>query len=161
MIVLPVVSSANRAVARAVSMTGVKSSSAMWVTPGPADQAGGEDAALVGLLGLLDAVGGHQDGAGEGGELLGLVLPGPAVVAVEVGVFLQFRVAVAGQHLAVGVDVDALALGLLQQELAGPSGRGRRRGWPCPFWRPGAPWWARDGRRCRCCPHPAVPWPAG
>ncbi|MGC4119087.1 MAG: hypothetical protein QM765_31885 [Myxococcales bacterium] len=31
--------------------------------------------------------------------------------------FLSFRVAVGGEHLAVGVDVDALALGLLEQEL--------------------------------------------
>ncbi|KAF5060555.1 hypothetical protein DSECCO2_324580 [anaerobic digester metagenome] len=36
-------------------------------------------------------------------------------MAVEVGVLLQFRVAVAGQHLAVGVDIDALAGGLFQE----------------------------------------------
>ena len=54
-------------------------------------------------------------GAGEGVELLGLVLPGAAVVAHQVLVLLQARIGVAGEHLAVGVDVDALALGLLEQ----------------------------------------------
>ena len=38
-------------------------------------------------------------------------------MAAEVAVFLQPRVAVAGEHLAVGVDVDPLALGLLEQLL--------------------------------------------
>jgi hypothetical protein len=32
-------------------------------------------------------------------------------------VFLQFRIAVAGQHLTMGVDVDAFAFGLLQDDL--------------------------------------------
>ena len=47
----------------------------MCVTPGQATRPAGEDAVLVGFLRLLDAVGGHQDGAGEGVELLA---PGPA-----------------------------------------------------------------------------------
>jgi len=46
-----------------------------------------------------------------------LVLPGGAVVAVEVGVLLEFGIAVGGQHFAVGVDGDALAGGLLQELL--------------------------------------------
>ncbi len=84
---------------------------------GPAHETGGEDVVLVGRLGPLDAVGGHEDRTGELGELLLLVLPGRAVVAVEVGVLLEPRVAVGGEHLAVGVDVDALALGLLEKRL--------------------------------------------
>ena len=50
---------------------------------GEGHQARGEDAVRV-VRGLLDAVGGHQDGAGEGRELLLLILPGPTVVAGQV-----------------------------------------------------------------------------
>jgi len=81
----------------------------------PADQAGGEDIGLVGILGLLDAVGGEEDGPWKFRHLLLLILPGGAEVAVEVAVLLQLGIAVAGQHLAMGVDVDALVLGLLQE----------------------------------------------
>ena len=80
----------------------------------PAHQAPGEQVGGVDFLGPLDAVGGHDDGPGELGELLGLVLPGGAVVAVEMGVLLEAGVAVGGEHLAVGVDVDAFAFALLQ-----------------------------------------------
>ena len=83
----------------------------------PADQTVGEHPVLVAVQRLLDAVGGEQDRSREVGELLLLVLPGGAEVAVEVRVLLQLRVAVAGQHLAVGVNVDALALGLLEEHL--------------------------------------------
>ena len=82
---------------------------------GPLHQTPGEQAVLVGLGRALDAVGVEDDGAGEVGELLGLVLPGAAEVTRQVRVFLQPGVAVGGQHLAVGVDVDPLALGLLEQ----------------------------------------------
>ncbi len=54
-------------------------------------------------------------GPGKRGELLGLVLPGRPVMAVEMGVFLEPRIAVGGKHLAVGVDVDPLSLRLLEQ----------------------------------------------
>lgn len=37
-----------------------------------------------------------------------LVLPRRAEVALEMGIFFQFRIAMGGQHFAVGVDVDAL-----------------------------------------------------
>ena len=84
---------------------------------GPGDQAGGEDILHIAGLGLLNAVGGHKNGPGKLGKLFFLILPGGAVVAVKMTILFQFRVAVAGQHLAVGVDVDALALGLLQQKL--------------------------------------------
>ncbi len=80
----------------------------------PAHQAPGEQVGGVDFLGPLDAVGGHDDGPGELGELLGLVLPGGAVVAVEMGILLEAGVAVRGEHLAVGVDVDAFAFALLQ-----------------------------------------------
>ena len=49
------------------------------------------------------------------GEFLVLILPGGAEMTIEMWIFLQLRIAVAGQHFAVGVDVDALALGLLEQ----------------------------------------------
>ena len=99
----------------------------------PADQTGGEDIVLIGLLRFLDAVGGHDDGAGEFGEFLLLILPGGAVVAVEMGIFLQSRIAVERQHLAVGIDGDALSLRSASGSSPGPSGRGRRPGWPCLF----------------------------
>jgi hypothetical protein len=83
----------------------------------PAHQAGGKNVVLVALLGLLDAIGGHDDGAGKLGELPGLVLPGRAVVAVEMGVFFQAGIAVGGQHFTMGVYKDPLALGLLQDQL--------------------------------------------
>ena len=51
----------------------------------------------------------------EGFEFGALILPGPAVVADEVGVFLKLRIPMAGQHFPMRVDVDALALGLFQQ----------------------------------------------
>jgi len=81
----------------------------------PADQAGGEDIGLVGIPGFLDAVGGKEDGPREFRHLLLLILPGGAEVTVEMAVLLQLGIAVAGQHLAMGVDVDALVPGLLQE----------------------------------------------
>ena len=74
----------------------------------------------VGVAGAQghDAVGGEQDGRGDVLELPLLVLPCGAKVALEVGVAaLQLRVAVGGQHLRVGVDVDAPACSLFQQLL--------------------------------------------
>ena len=82
----------------------------------PRDDPAGEDARLVGVLGLLDAVRGHEDRPGECVELLPLVLPGPAVVPDEVGVLPEFRVGVRGEHLRVGVDVYAAARGLLEAD---------------------------------------------
>ena len=82
---------------------------------GPGDEAAGENAAEIGIARLLDAVGGHQDGAGEGIELVGLILPRAAVIADEVLVGLEFGITVGGQHLAVGIDVDAFPFGLLEQ----------------------------------------------
>ena len=79
---------------------------------------GGEHPVGVTLPQGHDAVGGEQDGRGDILKLGLLVLPCGAEVALQVGVFLlQLRVAVGGQHLRVGVDVDALALRLLEQLL--------------------------------------------
>ncbi len=91
----------------------------------PAHVAGGEDVLGVLVARRLDAVRGEQDRAGKLAELLALVLPRGAVVPVEVRVLLELGIAVRGQHLAVRVDVDALALRLLEQHLAGRAGRGR------------------------------------
>lgn len=82
---------------------------------GPGDEVRGEDAVHVRLRRLLDAVRRHEDRAGEGGELAPLVLPRPAVVAHEVGERPQRGVAVGGEHLAVGVDVDPRALRLAEE----------------------------------------------
>ena len=84
---------------------------------GERHQAGGEDAGLITLLGLNDAVGGHEDGTGEGFEFPALILPGASVIANEVVVFLEFGVGQTREHLTVRVHVHALALGLLQQGL--------------------------------------------
>ncbi len=62
-----------------------------------------------------EAVGGEQDGAVEGFELLVLVPPGTAVIALEMIILLEGRIIVGRQHLAVGVDVDARPLRLLEQ----------------------------------------------
>ncbi len=66
---------------------------------------------------LLDAVGGHEDRAVEAGELPPLLEPGATVVAHQVVVLLEEGIGVGRQHLAVGVDVDAGAAGLLEQVL--------------------------------------------
>ncbi len=84
---------------------------------GPAHQPPGENPVDIVIFGLLDAVGGHDNGTGELGKFLDLVLPGGAEMPVKMGVFLQARIAVAGQHLAVGVHVNALAFALLEDFL--------------------------------------------
>ena len=86
----------------------------------PANKARGEYPVEVGLPGLLDAVGGHDNGARECIKLLCLVLPRGSVVAVEVRILLELRISVTGKHLTVGVDVYALAFGLLEYQLKIP-----------------------------------------
>ena len=61
--------------------------------------------------------GGEENGAVEGSELFALLPPSIAVVADKVLVFLERGIVVCGQHLAVRVDVDAFALGLLEEHL--------------------------------------------
>mmetsp|Transcript_4621 Transcript_4621/g.13908 ORF Transcript_4621/g.13908 Transcript_4621/m.13908 type:complete len:265 (+) Transcript_4621:2764-3558(+) len=76
---------------------------------------GGEQVAAVHAHWLKHTVCGRKDGAREVGKVHLLVVPRAAIVALEVRVLLQSRVAVRRHHLAVRVHVDALALGLLQQ----------------------------------------------
>jgi len=77
--------------------------------------AGGVEAVGVGEFGDEDAIGGGDDGAGEAFEFAFLVLPGAAVVAAEVGVLAELGIHVAGQHFAVGVDLDVGAFALFEQ----------------------------------------------
>ena len=81
----------------------------------PLHQPAGVETVLVGVSRALDTVGVKDDGAGEIGEFLGLILPGAAVVADQVRVFLEAGIAMSGQHLAMGVDVDPFAFGLLEE----------------------------------------------
>ena len=84
----------------------------------PADDAARPDALLIVADGGIDnAVGGHHDRAREAGELGLLVLPAAAVVADQMRVFIQARIAVGRQHFAMRINVDAGAGGLLQQQL--------------------------------------------
>ncbi len=55
----------------------------------PGHETAGEDPALVGFRRFLDTVRGHQDRTGEGGEFFLLILPGAAVVADKMFIFLQ------------------------------------------------------------------------
>src|SRR5690606_39203463 len=82
----------------------------------PADDAAGPDAVIIRADGRVDdAVRGHHNWAREAGKLNLLILPAAAVVPDQVFEFTQFRVAVCGQHFAVGINVNAGAFGLLQQ----------------------------------------------
>ena len=78
---------------------------------------GGEEARDIGIRGPGDqyAVGGADDRPAEALELLALFLPGAAIVPREMLELLEDGVHVSGQHFAVGVDIDALALGLHQE----------------------------------------------
>ena len=77
---------------------------------------GGEYPVCIAFLYGHQAVGSEKDGRGQVGKLFLLVLPSGAEVALEMRKPAQFRVAVGREHLAVGVYVDAFALGLLQQQ---------------------------------------------
>ena len=73
---------------------------------------------VVGIgQGRHDAVGGEDDGTVEMGEFFLLLPPSVAIVAHEVGIFLQTRIVVGGQHLTVGIHVYACTLCLLKQLL--------------------------------------------
>ncbi len=84
---------------------------------GPAHGACRKDAVPIRIKWLLDAVRGHQDGAGKFAELLVLVLPGSAVMPVEVSVLFEVGIAVCRKHFAVGIYVYPLAFRLLQDLL--------------------------------------------
>ena len=83
--------------------------------PRPGDQTRGENPILLRILGLLDAIGRHQDCTGELVEFLSLILPGSTVVTNEVLELLQARIRQTGKHLAVSIDIDTLSLGLFEQ----------------------------------------------
>eukprot|EP00048_Salpingoeca_helianthica_P018547 m.242330 g.242330 ORF g.242330 m.242330 type:complete len:346 (-) comp25523_c0_seq1:848-1885(-) len=84
---------------------------------GPAHSVACIDAILVRLAGLDQAVGGHDNGAGELGKLKLLKLPRATVVAGKVLVLAESGVAVRGQHLTMRKHIHTLALTLLQQLL--------------------------------------------
>jgi len=84
---------------------------------GPADLGRGGEVLDVAGTRRHDAVGSEQHDAGQIGKFLLLVLPRGAEVALEVLVFFEPGIPVGRQHFAVGVDVDALALGLFEQHL--------------------------------------------
>jgi len=83
----------------------------------PLYQPPGIETVLVGIGRALDTVGIKDNGAGEMGEFLGLILPGPAKVAGQVRVFFEAGIAMGRKHLTVGVDVDPFAFGLLEEFL--------------------------------------------
>ncbi len=82
---------------------------------GPAYEAGGVDIALVAFNRLLNAVGGHEDCTGELCKFLGLILPCGSVMSVEMVELLQFGITMAGQHFAVGINIDSGTFGLLEK----------------------------------------------
>ena len=84
---------------------------------GEGDDLGGEHPVSVAGLGRHQAVGGEQNGRGQICKFLLLILPGGAEIALEMGIFLKSRIGMGRQHLAMGIDVDAFALGLLQKQL--------------------------------------------
>ena len=76
-----------------------------------------EDAICVAGARRHEAVRGEHKGSGDVGELLLLILPCGAKVALELRIALELGIGVGGQHLAVRIDVDACALGLLEEQL--------------------------------------------
>ena len=64
-----------------------------------------------------EAVGGEQYRRGNVVEFRLLILPAGSEIALELRVLFQLRIAVGREHLAVGVDVDVLSVGLLEQQL--------------------------------------------
>ena len=73
-----------------------------------------EDAVAVGVQHRHDAVRRHHDRAVEHREVLLLLIPRAAVVALEMRTLPESRIVMRRQHLAVRVDVDARAGRLLE-----------------------------------------------
>ena len=71
----------------------------------------------IAFLGSHQTVGGKEDGSRQNSKFLLLILPCGAEVALQMGELFQFGIGMGRQHFAVGVDVDAFSLGLLQQQL--------------------------------------------
>ena len=86
--------------------------------PGIGDHRGGKDPVGVAGAQRHDTVCGEEDGGGDVLKLRLLVLPGGAEISLEVRIALfQLRITVGGQEFRVGINVDALALGLGQKLL--------------------------------------------
>ena len=77
----------------------------------------GKDPVCIAVLRRHQAVGSKQDWCRQIGKFFLLVLPCCAEISLEVRIALQFRVRMCRQHLTMGIDVDALACCLLQQQL--------------------------------------------
>ena len=84
---------------------------------GVAHDGGRVDAVCVAVLRRHETVRGEKHRRGDILEFFLLALPGGAEVALELRVLFELRVAVRRQHLAMRVDVDALAVGLFEQQL--------------------------------------------
>jgi len=82
----------------------------------PCHQPRRKDSGLIAVFGPLDTVGRHQNRTRERIKFLVLILPGTAIVADQVLVFLQTRIRTARQHFTMGIDIDAAAFGLLEQQ---------------------------------------------
>ena len=67
--------------------------------------------------GWYDTVGGEDNRTVEGGKLLALLPPRITIVTCKVSVFLECRIIMSRQHLAVRVDIHTRTLGLAQQFL--------------------------------------------
>ena len=81
----------------------------------PTGHAGGVNAILIGLFNRGNTVGGHQNRAVKGGELLVLQPPGVTVIADEMIIFLESRIIIGRQHFAVGININTSACGLLEE----------------------------------------------
>ena len=80
-----------------------------------AHHGGGVDAVGVAGAGRHEAVGGEEHRRGNIFKFFLLALPRGAEVARQMGIFFKRRITMGREHLAVGMDVDALAGRLLQQ----------------------------------------------
>ena len=77
----------------------------------------GEYAVGIACLRRHQAVGGKQHRRRQLCKFLLLILPCCAEVALEMRILFQFGITMCGQHFAMGINIDAPALGLLQQQL--------------------------------------------
>ena len=78
---------------------------------------GGKYPVCVAFLGRHQAVGCIQDWSGQIIKFRTLIVPCSTVISLQMSVFLQFGISVAGEHLTMCVDIDTLAFCLFQQHL--------------------------------------------
>jgi len=81
----------------------------------PADHIRAVNTVLVAFSRAHQAVGCHQNTPRQIVELLLLILPRTAEIPDQVRIFFQALVAMAGQHFPMRINIDALALRLLQK----------------------------------------------